>query len=75
MEPIAVWVRKSGDWALVHRCRKCGTTRSNLISGDDNILNLMSIALKPLVKPPFPLNNLELLPNTRKAPEYGETRP
>ena len=21
MEPVAVWVRKNGEWAIVHRCR------------------------------------------------------
>lgn len=25
MEPIAVWVRKNGEWAIIHRCRVCGT--------------------------------------------------
>lgn len=24
MEPVAVWVRKGGEWAIVHRCRRCG---------------------------------------------------
>lgn len=24
MEPIAVWVRKNGEWAIIHRCRMCG---------------------------------------------------
>lgn len=22
MEPVAVWVRKNGEWALIHRCRR-----------------------------------------------------
>ena len=24
MEPIGVWVRKGGEWAVIHRCRRCG---------------------------------------------------
>ena len=23
MEPIAVWVRKGGEWAIIHRCMRC----------------------------------------------------
>ena len=45
MEPIAVWVKANGEWALLHRCRNCGTVRANRIAGDDNELLLMSLAL------------------------------
>lgn len=24
MEPIGVWIRKNGEWALIHRCKRCG---------------------------------------------------
>ena len=24
MEPIGVWVRKNGEWAIIHRCVRCG---------------------------------------------------
>ena len=24
MEPVAVWVRAGGEWAIIHRCKKCG---------------------------------------------------
>lgn len=58
MEPIAVWVRKGGEWALVHRCRLCGTLSSNRILADDNELMLVSIAAKPLSNPAFPLERL-----------------
>lgn len=23
MEPLAVWVRKGGEWAIIHRCKRC----------------------------------------------------
>ena len=59
MEPVGVWVRKGGEWALVHRCRRCGKTSSNRVAADDNPLKLMSIAVKPLASPPFPLERLE----------------
>lgn len=59
MEPIAVWVRKSGEWAIIHRCRRCGALSSNRIAADDNPIKLMSIAMKPLCAPPFPLEYLE----------------
>ena len=55
MEPIGVWVRKNGEWAIIHRCRSCGELSSNRIAADDNPTLLMSIAVKPLAMPPFPL--------------------
>ena len=58
MEPIAVWVRREGEWAIVHRCRKCGAMRTNRIAGDDAELALMSLAVRPLAQPPFPLDRL-----------------
>ena len=59
MEPIGVWVRKNGEWAIIHRCRTCGVLSSNRIAADDNPALLMSIAVKPLAMPPFPLGLLE----------------
>ena len=32
MEPVAVWVRKDGEWAIIHRCRLCGKLASNRIA-------------------------------------------
>ena len=29
MEPLAVWVRKGGEWAIIHRCKRCGKLSSN----------------------------------------------
>lgn len=59
MDPIGVWVRKDGEWAVIHRCRSCGHLSSNRIAADDNPLKLMSIAIKPLALPPFPLESVE----------------
>lgn len=60
MEPVAVWVRKDGEWAIIHRCRVCGALSSNRIAADDNQLKLISLALKPLAQPPFPLDSIAL---------------
>lgn len=56
MEPVAVWVRRGGEWALIHRCRTCGALSSNRIAPDDNSALLLSIAAKPIASPPFPLD-------------------
>ena len=58
MEPIALWIRKSGEWSLVHRCKRCNILRTNRTGGDDNAMLLLSLALKPLAQPPFPLERL-----------------
>lgn len=59
LDPIAVWVRKNGEWAILHRCRRCGKIVSNRCAADDNPMKLMSIAMKPLCKPPFPIERLQ----------------
>ena len=47
MEPVAVWVRKGGEWAIIHRCRLCGKLASN------------RSAMLALCTPPFPLERIE----------------
>lgn len=59
MEPVAVWVRKNGEWAIIHRCLVCGKLSSNRVAADDNPLKLMSVALRPLASPPFPVERVE----------------
>ena len=59
MEPAAVWVRKSGEWVIIHRCRRCGALSSNRIAADDNPMKLMSIAMRPLSAPPFSIERIE----------------
>ena len=58
MEPIAIGIRPDGEWSLVHRCARCGLVRLNRIAGDDNEVLLVSMALRPLARPPFPLDRL-----------------
>ena len=70
MEPIAVWVRHDGEWAIVHRCKRCQALRVNRIAGDDNQLALVSLALRPLAQPPFPLDGMELETKRKGSPKY-----
>ena len=58
MEPIAITVRKDGEWVLIHRCNGCGVLHSNRTAGDDNVLLLVRVAVRPLALPPFPLEML-----------------
>jgi len=58
MEPVGVTVRRGGEWALIHRCTACGKVALNRIAGDDSPLALMSLAVRPLAQPPFPLESL-----------------
>lgn len=61
MDAIALWVRKNGESAVIHRCRRCGALSSNRVAADDNPMKLMSIALRPLCEPPFPIERIEEL--------------
>lgn len=58
MEPVAVAVRRDKEWVLIHQCRECGTLKANRIAGDDNEIALLSLALRPIARPPFPLDGL-----------------
>lgn len=59
MEPVSVWVRRNSEWAIIHRCKRCGTFSSNRVAADDNPVKLMSIAMKPIASPPFPIERME----------------
>jgi hypothetical protein len=71
MEPVAVWSRPGGDWAIIHRCRSCGELHSNRIAGDDNELLLVALAVRPLSRPPFPLNRLAACVGRRERGPSG----
>ena len=72
MDPVAVWVKKNGEWAIIHRCRQCGKMSANRIAADDNPMKLMAIALKPLTAPPFPIERVQEM--TRMMGGDGELR-
>ena len=50
--------RRMGDHSSVPPVRKI---KRNRVAADDNPMKLMSIALKPLTSPPFPLERIEEL--------------
>jgi hypothetical protein len=56
MAPVAIEVRPDGEWALIHRCKGCGALKVNRIAGDDDELALLSLAIRPLANPAFPLD-------------------
>ncbi|MBF6215282.1 RNHCP domain-containing protein [Nocardia puris] len=55
MAPLSIAVLRNGSWALVHRCTRCHELAMHPVSGDDNQLVLMRLAVRPLAEPPFPL--------------------
>ncbi len=64
MDAIAVWVRKGGEWAIVHRCRTCGKMDSNRIAADDNPMKLMALAMRPSAYPIAEASRLEKMIET-----------
>jgi hypothetical protein len=58
MAPIAIEVRKDGEWAVIHRCAGCGTMKANRIAGDDHERALLALSLRPIASPAFPLDDV-----------------
>lgn len=56
LEPVGIWVRKNGEWAVIHRCVRCGKISSNRVAADDNPMKLTSLAMRPFGKKggPYP---------------------
>lgn len=54
MDPIAIWPKEGGEWAIIHRCRSCGILRANRVALDDDERALLAVAGAALKKPPFP---------------------
>lgn len=61
MEPIGISIQRNGEWSIVHRCSDCGTLRVTRIGSDDNEMLLLSLAVRPLSSPPFPLERIGAL--------------
>ena len=57
MEPVGIEVKQEGEWAIIHRCTGCGTLKANRIAGDDAERALLGLALRPLARPAFPLDD------------------
>lgn len=58
MEPVGIWVKDGGEWAVIHRCTNCGEFRANRIAGDDSDWALMQLAARALANPPVPIDLL-----------------
>lgn len=58
MEPIGIEVRRDGEWAIIHRCTGCHILRTNRIGGDDDERALLALALRPIARPAFPLDDI-----------------
>lgn len=56
MEPISIWSKADGEWAIIHRCRACGTLKTNRVAADDNQQLLIGLAEKALKHPPFKIS-------------------
>lgn len=54
MEPIGIWIRNDGEWALIHRCSACGMIKTNRIAADDDEVALFALAARPVTEMPFP---------------------
>lgn len=59
MEPIGVWVRKNGEWAIIHRCKICGKISSNRVAADDNPMKLTALALRPFSSQTISQNDIK----------------
>lgn len=53
MEPVGIWVKRDGEWSLLHRCTNCGMIRANRIAGDDSEAELRAIAMRPVMAEVF----------------------
>jgi len=58
MQPIAIEVRDAAEWAIVFRCTGCNELGVNRVAGDDCELALLALALRPIARPAFPLDDV-----------------
>ena len=58
MEPIAISVRGDGNGILIQLCTGGHVLHANRTAGDDNPLLLVRVAVRPIARPPFPLDRL-----------------
>lgn len=59
MEPVGIWTKDNGEWAVIHRCVACGFLRANRIAADDDELRLFALAARPLANLPFPYRMID----------------
>jgi ribosome biogenesis GTPase len=37
MEPIAIWQKSNGEFAIIHHCHRCGMLKANRVAADDQL--------------------------------------
>lgn len=57
MEPVSIWSKDDGEWAIIHRCQSCGVLKSNRVAADDNQQLLIRLAYQAIKRSPFPIKN------------------
>lgn len=55
MEAVSLWSKTEGEWAIIHRCRSCGTLKSNRVAADDNQEKLLRLIRQVAEQAPFQL--------------------
>lgn len=48
MKPVGVFTRRTGEYVIVHRCKKCGFERFNRIAGDDDFDKVTALSTVPV---------------------------
>ena len=67
MDPIGIWVKNGGEWAIVHRCRQCGKLSTNRSAADDNPMKLMALAMRPMASERYDRSRLRSMLNTMES--------
>ena len=70
MEPIGVWVRKNGEWAILHRCTVCGRISCSRIAADDNPMRLIALAMRPFGSGAISQNHIRQMIRTMEELEW-----
>lgn len=61
MEPVSVWVKDDDEWDIILRCKTCGEMALSRLDENDDPIKVLSVAVKPLAEPPFPIEKIESL--------------
>lgn len=75
MKPIAISEQAGGEWFIVHQCETCDVVRLNRIAGDDDMVELICIALRPLSSLPVPLEHISREARLRYQAECDDASP
>ena len=54
-------MNEKDEWFVIQKCRFCGEVCDSPVSDDDSPIKILSLAVKPLSKPPFPIEKMQKL--------------